>query len=155
MENISRGLSFGDFVTFLTEGSIGQQGCKTTEYKSSQSPPSIKCNVPYCVRVSLRKVKIFHAEHWRDEGRWVISIYLWTHWIRAQESEDGHTPNKKPKKKFLVLKSWMFSLEGWRPRPELGSLQWRWRKKYTVLKFSRKNYRIGTGTYLVFYILRK
>ncbi len=48
MENISTGPTFGDFVTILT----GQHGCKTTKYKSTDSPlpPSIKC---YVLRESL------------------------------------------------------------------------------------------------------
>jgi hypothetical protein len=50
MENISRGpITCGDFVTILTEGSMQDNkvasGCKTTEYKSADSPHCIKCNV--------------------------------------------------------------------------------------------------------------
>ena len=49
MKNISRGDTFEDFVTILTEGSMQDNkvasGCKTTEYKSADSPHCIKCNV--------------------------------------------------------------------------------------------------------------
>jgi hypothetical protein len=45
--NISRGPTFGDFVTIRTEASMQDVTGKTTEYKStySASPPSFKCNV--------------------------------------------------------------------------------------------------------------
>jgi hypothetical protein len=40
MENISRGPTFGDFVTIRTEGSMQDiiHSYKTTEYKSTDSP---------------------------------------------------------------------------------------------------------------------
>ncbi len=38
-------------------------------------------NVLYCVRVSLRTVKIFLAQHSKEKGSWVISISLWL-WCR-------------------------------------------------------------------------
>jgi hypothetical protein len=42
----------------------GQRGCDTSKYKSSDSsfPPIL--SVMYCVRVSLRTVKIFLAQHY-------------------------------------------------------------------------------------------
>jgi hypothetical protein len=66
MESISRGPTFGDFVTIRTEGSMQDvsDGCKTTEYKSiTDSPFPTLLNVMYCVRVSLLTVKIFLAQH--------------------------------------------------------------------------------------------
>jgi hypothetical protein len=36
MENISRGPTFADFVTILTDA--GQHGCQTTEYNSTDYP---------------------------------------------------------------------------------------------------------------------
>ncbi len=42
------------FVTILRVVCAGHFGCKTTEYKSTDSPV---LNVMYCVRVSLRTVK--------------------------------------------------------------------------------------------------
>ncbi len=38
MENISKGPTFGDFVTITTEALIQDISCKTTEYKSTDSP---------------------------------------------------------------------------------------------------------------------
>ena len=47
MENISRGPTFGDFVTIRTEGSM--QDITVTRIQSTRvqlpSPPSFKCNV--------------------------------------------------------------------------------------------------------------
>ncbi len=65
MENISLVPTFGDFVTICTEGSMQNimGGCKTTEYNSTDSPLPPLLNVMYCVRVSLRTVKIFFAQH--------------------------------------------------------------------------------------------
>ena len=49
MENLSRGPTFGDFVTILTEGSMQDVTVanlqKTTVQTPLSSPPSIKCNV--------------------------------------------------------------------------------------------------------------
>ncbi len=61
MENLSRGPTFGDFVTLRTERDAGRHGCKITEYKSTEStdsslPPLL--NVMYCVRISLWTVTI-------------------------------------------------------------------------------------------------
>ncbi len=62
-----RGPTFRDFVTILTEWpmqdiAVAMQDYRVQEYRHP-SPPSIKCNVPYCVKVSLRTFKIFHAQH--------------------------------------------------------------------------------------------
>jgi hypothetical protein len=64
MENISRGPIFGDFVTILTEeGSM--QGNTVVRLQSTRVKTSLPSllNVMYCVRVSLRTVKIFLAQH--------------------------------------------------------------------------------------------
>ncbi len=45
------------------EVDAGRHGCKTTEYKSIDSPLPLLLNVMYCVRVSLWTVKIFLAQH--------------------------------------------------------------------------------------------
>ncbi len=44
MENISRGPTFGDFVTIFTEGSMQY---KTSEYKHTDSPLAPLLNVMY------------------------------------------------------------------------------------------------------------
>jgi hypothetical protein len=41
----------------------GQHGCKTSEYKSTDSLLTPLLNVMYCMRVSLRTVKIFLVQH--------------------------------------------------------------------------------------------
>ncbi len=58
MENISRGPTFGDFVTIRTDDA-GRHSCKTTEYKSTDSPfaPSFKYNV-LCENLSMDSQKI-------------------------------------------------------------------------------------------------
>ncbi len=67
MENISRGPTFGDFVTILvTERSIQDiivARLFRTEYMSTDSPLPPIFIVMYCVRVSLRTVKILLAQH--------------------------------------------------------------------------------------------
>ncbi len=46
MENISRGPTFGDFITILTEGSMQDNTvARLQSTKRLSSPPSIKCNV--------------------------------------------------------------------------------------------------------------
>ncbi len=45
------------------EVDAGRQGCKTTKYKSRDTPLLPLLNVMYCVRVSLWTVKIFLAHH--------------------------------------------------------------------------------------------
>jgi hypothetical protein len=60
-DNISRGPTFGDFVTILREGScrtLQSQDYTVQEY-SLHSVPLLM----HCVRVSLRAVKIFLAQH--------------------------------------------------------------------------------------------
>ncbi len=61
MENKSRGPTFGDFLTILTEGSMQDNTVKRLESTDSPLPPLL--NVMYCVRVSLKTVKIFLAQH--------------------------------------------------------------------------------------------
>ncbi len=65
MENISRGPTFGDFVTIFTEASMQDNTVARlrTEFKSTDSPLPPLLNVMYCVRVSLRTVKIFLAQN--------------------------------------------------------------------------------------------
>jgi hypothetical protein len=63
MENIKRGLTFEDFVTILTEGSMQDNMAARLEYKSTDSPLPPLLNAMYCVRVSLRTVKIFIVQH--------------------------------------------------------------------------------------------
>ncbi len=69
MENISRGPTFGDFVTIRPGASMqditdaGHYSCKTTQYKSTYPPLPPLLNVMYCVRVSLWIGKIFLAQH--------------------------------------------------------------------------------------------
>jgi hypothetical protein len=61
MENISP--TFGDFVTVLTEGSIQDVTLARPQSARVQTPLSHPLlNVMYCVRVSLRTVKIFLEE---------------------------------------------------------------------------------------------
>jgi hypothetical protein len=43
MENISRGTTFGDFVTILTEGSMLNVTVARLEYKSIETPLSPLC----------------------------------------------------------------------------------------------------------------
>jgi hypothetical protein len=74
MYNISRGLTLGSYLRgFSNHPHRGvdaeQHGCKTTEYENSDSPLPPLENVMYCVRVSLRKVNIFLAQHFREGGR--------------------------------------------------------------------------------------
>ncbi len=49
MENMSRGPTFGDFVTILRVQGVdaGQHYCKTTEYKSTDSTLPPLLNVMY------------------------------------------------------------------------------------------------------------
>jgi hypothetical protein len=67
MENISRGpiiLYLWGFCTYPhREVNAEQHGCKDTEYKSANPPLPPLLNVMYCVRVSLKKVKIFLAQY--------------------------------------------------------------------------------------------
>jgi hypothetical protein len=63
MENISRGPTFGDFVTIRIRTSQLQDH-RVKEYR-----PPPPCNAPYYVRVSLWTVKIFLAQHKSEGGR--------------------------------------------------------------------------------------
>jgi hypothetical protein len=66
MEDISRDPTLGDFFTILTKGSMQDNmvaRLQTTEYKSADFSFSPLLNVMHCVRVSLRTVKIFLAQH--------------------------------------------------------------------------------------------
>jgi hypothetical protein len=54
---------------------VGHSGCRTTEYKSTDSPFPHLLNVMYCVRVSLRTVKILPAHHQREGGRG-LSLFI-------------------------------------------------------------------------------
>jgi hypothetical protein len=70
MENITRGPTFGDFVTFRTEGSMQDvRVARLGEYKSTDFPLPPLLNIMYCVRVSLWTVKIFLGRHERERGR--------------------------------------------------------------------------------------
>ncbi len=57
---ISRGPTFGDFVTILTERSMQDITVVRLQSRRVQTP---LLNVTYCVRVSLGTVKIFLAQH--------------------------------------------------------------------------------------------
>jgi hypothetical protein len=61
MENISGSPTFGDFVTILTEGSM--QDNTVARLQNTDAPLPLLFNVMYCVRISLRTVKIFLAQH--------------------------------------------------------------------------------------------
>ncbi len=68
MENISKGPTFGDFVTILTEGLMQEvtvarlQSAKVGT--DSPLPPLLNVMYgTYCLRASLRTVKIFLAQH--------------------------------------------------------------------------------------------
>ncbi len=76
MENISRGPTFGHFVTIRTERSM--QVCKTTDYRVQEyrlpSPPSFKCNV---LRESLSvDSQNIPCATLKRRGSWVIFIYF-------------------------------------------------------------------------------
>jgi hypothetical protein len=77
MENISRGPTFGDFVTILAKGSMQNNTVarlQSTRVQTSLSSPSIKCNV---LRESFSEdsQNILCATPKR-RGSWVISVYL-------------------------------------------------------------------------------
>jgi hypothetical protein len=78
MENISRGPSFGDFVTILTMQrgvDAGHHGFKTTEYKSTDSPPpSMKCNV--LLESLSEDSQNIPCATLKSRGSRVLSIYL-------------------------------------------------------------------------------
>ncbi len=76
MENISRGSTFGDFVSILANGiDTDQHGCKTTEYKSTDYPLPPLVNV---LRESLSEdSQNIPCATLKRRGSWVISVYLW------------------------------------------------------------------------------
>ncbi len=77
MQNISRGSTFGDFVHYPHRGACaGQHGCKTTEYKVSDSLLPTLLIVLYCERVSLRTVKIFSICLWQIQTPISLSSML-------------------------------------------------------------------------------
>jgi hypothetical protein len=59
IENISRGHTFGNFVTIRPEASMQDITVARLQRTRVQTPlsPSFKCNVQYCVRVSVWIVK--------------------------------------------------------------------------------------------------
>ncbi len=57
MENISRGPTFGNFVSILSVGTMQNNN------RSTDSPLPPLLNVIFCVRVSLRTVKILLTQH--------------------------------------------------------------------------------------------
>jgi hypothetical protein len=65
---ISRGPTFRYFVNIRTEASMQDVTVERLQEYRLPSPPSFKCNVWYCVRVSLSTVKIFLAQHSREGG---------------------------------------------------------------------------------------
>jgi hypothetical protein len=71
IENISKGPTFRNFVTIYTEASMQDvtvARLHSTRVQTPLSPPP-PLNVMYCVRVSLRTVKIFLAQHLREGDR--------------------------------------------------------------------------------------
>ncbi len=92
METISRGLTFGDFVTIRTEGSnAGRHGCMTSEYRLPSSP-SFKCNV---LRESLSvDNQNIPCATLKRSGSWVISVYLCIYSM----------PQRRPSMRVLVLR---------------------------------------------------
>jgi len=56
-------LPLGSLSLSSLKGRSRTNGCKTTECKSTDFPLPHLVNVIYCVRVSLRTVKIFLAQH--------------------------------------------------------------------------------------------
>ncbi len=72
MVNISRGPTFGDFVTICTEASM--QDAKVTRLQTPLSL-SLKCNV---LRESLSvDSKNIHCATLKRRGSWVISVNFW------------------------------------------------------------------------------
>jgi len=79
MENISRGPTFGDFVTVRTEASMQDITVARLQSKEYRLPFPPILNVMYCVRDSLWTVKIFLAcATLKRRGSWIISVYLWS-----------------------------------------------------------------------------
>jgi hypothetical protein len=77
MENISRGPTFGGFCHYPhREVDAGRHGCKTTEYKSTDSSLPRLLIEMYCERVSLWTVKMFlrNTKEKRVMGNLCISL---------------------------------------------------------------------------------
>jgi hypothetical protein len=77
MENISRGPTFGDFVTIRTEVSmqdITVADYRVQEYRLPSPPPPL--NVMYCASVSVDSQKNTLGTTLRRRESWVISVYL-------------------------------------------------------------------------------
>jgi hypothetical protein len=77
MENISRGPISGIFSLSSQRGrcrTTRLQDYRVREYRLSS--PSTIVNVMYCVRVSLRTVKIFLAPYFSEGGRVVDNLYI-------------------------------------------------------------------------------
>ncbi len=75
-ENISRGPTFGDFVTILTKGSMQDNTVARLRSTRAQAlpPPSIKCNV---LRESLSEDgQNIPCATLKRRGSWVIFIHL-------------------------------------------------------------------------------
>ncbi len=56
----------------------GRHSCKTTEYKSTDSPLPPLLNVMYCVRVSLVDSQIIPSATLKRRVSRVMSVYLWS-----------------------------------------------------------------------------
>ncbi len=70
MENVSRGgPNFGNFVPILTKGSMQDNIIARLQSTMVQTPSPPLLKVMYCVRVSLRTVKIFLAQQYREWDR--------------------------------------------------------------------------------------
>ncbi len=82
MENISRGPTFGDFVTIRTEASMQDvtvTRLQSTRVQTTDSLLPSLLNVMYCVKVSLWTVKNIPCATLKRKGSWVISVYLLIH----------------------------------------------------------------------------
>jgi hypothetical protein len=74
MENISRGPTFGDFVTILTEVSMQDNTVARLQEYRLPSPPSMKCSV---LRESLSvDSQNIPCGTLKRRGSWVISTYI-------------------------------------------------------------------------------
>ncbi len=88
-ENISRGSTFGDFVTIRTEGSMQDTTVarllSTVQEYRLPSTPSFKCNVYRSVKVSLWTVgwtsAVWTSSLWTSN---VLTSYEWTSGIVCQ-----------------------------------------------------------------------
>jgi hypothetical protein len=76
MENISKGPTFGDFVTIRTEASMQDATVARLQSTRVQTPylPTL-FNAMYCVRVSLWTVTVF-LRNTKEIGSWATTLYL-------------------------------------------------------------------------------